>query len=84
MLDFVERQKAWIEDNPLRKFRRTAGATFMLVASALEVSTFTIQNWESGAAEPSAEAMAKIGALLSDDNICATWSEWLGRKPCLA
>lgn len=73
--------KKWIEENPLRKFRKKHGLSMMNLASLVGAGMSTIQTWESGAHLPkpeSFEAMAKVTGI---DNIEQLWVQWLKQKP---
>lgn len=75
------RYEAWIEANPLRKWRKEQKLAIMAVAGMLSVGFSTVQTWETGAHWPKPDSFEKIGRLLEDDNIEETWKAWLDKKP---
>ena len=77
MMDFVE----WKERNPLRVWRTENGMTAFEVAARMGVSVQAMARWESGAAMPSADSLAKIALMMGRgddmvDVIAAEWQAW--------
>lgn len=75
--------KEWIEENPLRKYRKEQGLAIMTMASLLGVGMSTIQTWESGAHMPRPESFAAIARVTGMENVRELWDEWLSKKPTL-
>lgn len=73
--------KDWIEDNPLRTFRKEREITVMEAATRLHISLSMIQMWERGVHFPSPENMAKIVAFTEDPEIEQRWVTWKNSQP---
>jgi transcriptional regulator with XRE-family HTH domain len=73
---------AWIEDNPLRRWRlaqRPEGWKRSVMARQLGVSHTAVSLWETGKRLPVVDAVAKIESLTG---ISATeWMAWFESKP---
>jgi predicted transcriptional regulator len=72
---------AWINANPLRKWRLEQGLSMMAVASILGAGMSTVQTWETGAHWPKPDSFAKIGGLIGDENIEESWKKWMDDQP---
>lgn len=73
--------EAWINENPLRKWRLEQKLSIMAVASMLGAGMSTIQTWESGAHWPNPESFDKIGSLIGDEEIEVNWKAWTDNRP---
>ncbi len=73
--------KAWMEENPLRKFRSKNKLSIMKAASLIGVGMSTIQTWECGAHLPKPESFEAMANVTGIENIEQLWMEWLNRKP---
>lgn len=82
-MDFQVEQKQWIENNPLRRYRKENKLAVVNIAPTLEVSTNTIQAWEMGAKQPAPENLERIGKLIGDRQIDSTWESWRDERPAL-
>ena len=79
----LETLKGWIEDNPLRKYRKKNNVSMMRAASMIGVGMSSVQAWEQGAHQPtraSFELLAKVSGI---ENIERQWELWLKKKPKL-
>lgn len=65
--------KEWIEQNPLRQWRKENELSITIAASVLGVNKNTIVSWEHGAATPS--QWDKLKEVLGED-IQQRWEEW--------
>lgn len=73
--------RAWVEQNPLRRWRKARGETLMGTAARLGVSMLTVQLWENGGMQPSEENLAKLAALLQNPKLSQAWDSWLSQRP---
>lgn len=80
MQNFIKSHKKWVEDNPLRQFRKQQNLSINLLASMLGVGFNSIQRWEGGEVIPKPENMDKLNKLIGDD-FEANWNEWMKNKP---
>lgn len=71
----------WIEQNPLRTFRKHHQLSMMNAAALLDVNMTTIQQWESGSNRPNEENMQNLGRLLGVEQMCGLWDAWYNSKP---
>ena len=81
LLKMVNSQRSWIEENPLRIFRKGNDIPQALAAAAMGTSKTTIQMWESGGAYPSNDSMELLQAYLNDSYISSKWQEWYKSCP---
>ena len=81
MLDMKSQIKEWIEQNPLRVWRKRNGLALHHVSSQLGVGLFTIQTWENGNSIPNSQNMAAIIEMTNNENISAEWKEWYLNAP---
>lgn len=82
--DLVESQAAWVDRNPLRRFRlnhKPTKITIAQTAAALGVSMFTVQKWEQGTM-PDADKWEKLEKLLGK-GVKQEWIKWQGQRPQL-
>lgn len=70
----------WIDQNPLRKYRRERGIAQFQVSAKIGVGINTIRNWETGANEPRGENWLKLNWLLGEDAE-KLWKEWKAKFP---
>jgi DNA-binding transcriptional regulator YiaG len=72
----------WLEDNPLRKFRKGSKSKLKLheLAAMLGVSGYTIQRWESGMFKPNEESMEKLKRIIGE-HVESEWNIWWSSKP---
>lgn len=73
--------QAWKDRNPLRVWRSENGMTAFEVAARMGVSVQAMARWESGAAMPSVESLAKIALMMGRgeemvDVVMAEWQAW--------
>lgn len=75
--------RAWIESNPLRRFRRSKRLTIADTAAAVGVSNMTVQYWENGSTSPTDENMGKIARLMERpvEDLEREWGEWAAARP---
>lgn len=74
---------AWIERNPLRRWRHRNEFSLMDAAAILQVGFTTVQLWESGAREPGDDNMEKIAVQLQTDadRVRRSWRRWRAQQP---
>jgi ribosome-binding protein aMBF1 (putative translation factor) len=73
---------AWLEDNPLRKWREKQppeGWTRSVLARQLDVSHTAVAAWETGKRLPVIDSFAKIEELTGISS--KEWMAWYQRKP---
>ena len=80
MTELMQRQKEWIEDNPLRQYRKANKIALMQASSLLGVGVYAIQTWEIGAEMPNEDNMAKLCRMLGED-FPERWAEWIKKQP---
>jgi DNA-binding transcriptional regulator YiaG len=81
-MDFVKQRKEWIENNPIRKYRKENKLPLNVAASMFDVGVYTVQRWESGDVKPNEDNMQKIVKLLGE-GAESQWKEWMKSKPSL-
>jgi DNA-binding transcriptional regulator YiaG len=81
-MDFVKQRKEWIENNPIRKYRKENKLPLNVVSSMFDVGVYSVQRWESGDVKPNEDNMRKIVKLLGEDAE-RQWKEWMKSKPSL-
>ena len=74
----VQAFKDWMEENPIRKYRKANGLSVHLFAAMAGVSEYTVQRWERGTT-PNDENMKKLEVLIP--GIVDKWAEWEKSKP---
>jgi DNA-binding XRE family transcriptional regulator len=74
-----ERIRAWLDQNPLRMYRKAHGLTLFAAAGLLGVAVTSIQKWESGAALPSRASVTACERLIP--GFWHRHSEWLNAMP---
>ena len=74
----------WKESNPLRKYRKENGISQSQLSLEINVSTATIQYWESGSMIPNPFNLEKISVLIKEPDIVKAWSDWYDKRPRLA
>jgi DNA-binding transcriptional regulator YiaG len=84
MESMLEQQEQWMEQNPLRRYRKANGVSYMNTARILGVTIAAVQKWENGTSQPTPENMAKIAVFCQDPNLAEKWEEWLSRRPQIA
>ena len=75
-----ERQLAWINSNPLRKWRTTNKKTLSEVAPSLKLGYHRVHEIETGKGLPSKYQFQLLTALIHID-AKAAWSRWLKKRP---
>lgn len=73
--------KEWVNENPLRKYRRDKGLTLMEAAGTLGVALSTLHCWEMGVHSPSVDHFLKIKTQLGVTDIFDQWDEWSHNRP---
>lgn len=71
----------WREKCPLRLWRRDSKCSLRDLASLLDVSLGSVQNWENGNNTPDAENFAKLSRLAQNPDFPATFTAWMNDKP---
>ena len=86
-LDIKTRTQEWIEENPLRVWRKSQknaeGKSLSMreLASIIGVNLMSVQGWEVGNSFPSPGNMASIVQLTKDPGIVQRWYEWNAKGP---
>lgn len=75
-LDIKSQTKEWIEDNPLRIWRKSNGLSMRDLAANIGVNLMSVQGWEVGNSFPNPENMASIVQLTNDLDLPRRWFEW--------
>ena len=78
-LPLHEAHKQWIEQNPLRRWRKDNRISIQAASGMLHVSLSTIQLWEAGT-EPNEQNMEKLTRVLGP-NAPRRWKAWLEANP---
>lgn len=75
--------RAWIEENPLRRWRRETNTTIMQAAVRMGVTITTIQKWEFGGMRPGPENLARMAGAMGqqEEALADAWDSWLSRRP---
>ena len=80
-VDTDAERSAWIEKNPLRKWRKSKGLSLMDTCATLECGISTVQAWEAGARIPTDEWFAKLASATNGATPAAGWKRWYNRRP---
>lgn len=82
----AEELKAWIEANPLRRWRLRRGLSQMNVASLIGASAKSVGLWENGAAVPSMPSFTLLATLTgrTPSGLRIGWTEWEKTRPAIA
>jgi transcriptional regulator with XRE-family HTH domain len=75
--------RAWVEQNPLRRWRQLHHYSVRDVAVLLHVGAVTVHHWEYGTAIPTPDHLRAISALLGDPTLPTQWQAWLAARPPL-
>lgn len=77
------RTRNWMEENPLRRWRKRNELSMMDAAATLGVGLSSVQNWEQGAYQPNEESMPKLADLLGvkPETLTRQWREWYRDRP---
>jgi transcriptional regulator with XRE-family HTH domain len=75
--------ETWINDNPLRIWRKANNLTETDAAVLMGSSVGSVRNWERGAVRPRALHMANIARAMGarQSALERDWSSWYGRRP---
>lgn len=71
----------WMARNPLRAWRKENGVSQFSAASMIDVSAFTIQQWEHGAAYPKPDSVARMQRVTEIPALARQWAEWYSANP---
>ncbi len=76
---------AWVEQNPLRRWRHRLGLSMMDASAVLGVGMSSVQHWEQGAYVPSTESVTRLaGAMqVQTDTLERSWKQWYAKKPSI-
>ncbi len=79
----AEAHEAWVEQNPLRKWRKKAGLTQCAVACAIGRSTQGVRNHEYGSYFPTPESVEAIAKLMEVTAVTLQrrWDRWMKGRP---
>lgn len=68
----------WIDNNPIRRWRKANGVSVHQFAAEVGVSTTAVSSWERGAFLPQTDSLIKIARLLgvSIENLIAKMADW--------
>lgn len=77
--------RAWVEENPLRVWRKKNDLAMMDVASGTGMAFSTIQQHEMGGYFPNDESLEKLAAAMdiSVATLTRKWRSWYDRRPTL-
>lgn len=77
--------RAWVEENPLRVWRKKNGLAMMDVASGTGLAFSSIQQHEQGGYFPNEESMDTYAAAMdiASANLHRKWKAWYDRRPTL-
>lgn len=78
----TQAKEEWINENPLRKWRKLHGYTQGDVGNMIGVSLQMVKHYEFGDAQPTIEVAHKIEELVGGD-LLKDWNEWRKRRPTL-
>lgn len=78
-----EATKGWIEQNPLRAWRKREGFQAAAVAGMASSTPNSMKNWERGHVRPCAAKMAKLAELMGTRQITleGQWTDWENARP---
>lgn len=80
---WADAYRAWVEQNPLRRWRKERKLPLMAVATGVGVNLFTVQTWEHGANRPRPVNFEKMAEFMGVpvEELQAQWDAWEGRRP---
>ena len=75
--------KTWIEQNPLRRWRKQHKLGFHKAAQRLSVGVSSLEHWEYGASVPVLESFIKLskGMGIPLEDLREQWETWLRQRP---
>lgn len=81
--DEKEARRAWVQRNPLRRWREANDYTMADAAGKMGVAFTSVQLWETGGRLPSDDGIDRIAALMSEpaDKVRAAFQRWHKRQP---
>ncbi|HVJ95346.1 MAG TPA: helix-turn-helix transcriptional regulator [Acidimicrobiia bacterium] len=76
-------REEWLESNPLRRWRTRERVSIMTAAARIGCSTSSIQKWEAGASQPTAESLVDIASATGRDaeSLARAWTRWTKQQP---
>ena len=83
MEDFRERERVWLDENPLRQWRLKNKLRQRDIGAALGIGFHVIYQWETGMAYPPRNRMASLVALTKDDKLAEKFQHWRDKRPLL-
>lgn len=78
--DIVKAHKEWVEENPLRQWRRDNSVSIHQAASLIGCGVSSIQLWESGTNYPSDRFWDRMTALIGP-RVKSRWDRWAEKNP---
>jgi transcriptional regulator with XRE-family HTH domain len=76
-----DRALEWVEENPLRRWRKREGMSMMRAAAMIGVGMSTVQLWEQGAHLPKTyDAIADVLGV-KPTTLARAWREWYNDRP---
>jgi DNA-binding transcriptional regulator YiaG len=73
--------EAWIDKNPLRKWRSAEEMTMAEAAVRIGKSLVTLRNWETGATIPTDDSMETLKKVTSNKKLEEEWTSWSTSRP---
>lgn len=80
---YKENKKTWIENNPLRVWRKARELTQNDVALMIGVGYHMVHSWEAGASIPNDAQMTLIAGAINEKQpeLERVWTEWKNEMP---
>lgn len=74
---------AWIETNPLRRWRTEQRLSMMRAGALMGASISSVSHWEMGSRIPTEESFGKLAKLMGvkASKLVADWNAWIGARP---
>lgn len=77
------KRNQWVEENPLRQWRKKKAVTLAFLGSMIEVGYHTVHDWETGAGMPNDNQLLLLSKIMNFKNLKKELQEWKKRKPTL-
>lgn len=83
MEKYRQEVKAWLEQNPLRQWRKKNKLFLKDIGSAVNAGYHSVFRWENGMSEPGETQMKDLIRITGIGNLQKQYREWIKKRPIL-